>query len=106
MALHSWDNEDIIIKKLGDDSLKVNSLVARHMSGPIRKRLKQLKQKEIKKARLKQIKNLEIKQKPHACCRNHIGLTFNEQTTMVDLTTWYCTIALLWIPPPVNKCSN
>ena len=43
---------------------------------------------------------------PHACCRNHIGLTFNEQTTMVDLTTWYCTIALLWIPPPVNKCSN
>ena len=25
---------------------------------------------------------------------------------MVDLTTWYCTIAVLWIPPPVNKCSN
>ena len=36
----------------------------------------------------------------------NIGSTFNERTTMVDLTTWYCTIALLWIPPPVNKCSN
>ena len=57
--LRSWHNEDIIIKKLGDDSLKINSLVARCMSGPIRKRLKQLKQKEIKKARLKRIKNLE-----------------------------------------------
>ena len=30
----------------------------------------------------------------------------NEESCMVDLTTWYCTIAVLWIPPPVNKCSN